>query len=65
MERNRDVPYRYVFRVGMLFFLGGEGRDDVSMPDSIAKKVEKDFGTKVVDAFRSVFSFDPPNSSVN
>ena len=43
----------------------GEGRDDVSMPDSIAKKVEKDFGTKVVDAFRSVFSFDPPNSSVN
>ena len=38
----------------------GEGRDDVSMPDSIAKKVEKDFGKRVVDAFRSVFSFDPP-----
>mgnify|MGYP006091304933 FL=1 len=43
----------------------GQGRDDVSMPDSIAKKVEKDFGKKVVDAFRSVFSFDPPNSTVN
>ena len=38
----------------------GEGRDDVSMPDSIAKNVERDFGKKVVDAFRSVFSFDPP-----
>ncbi|MDG2034374.1 MAG: cupin domain-containing protein [Rhodospirillales bacterium] len=43
----------------------GEGRDDVSMPDSIAKKVEKDFGKKVVDAFRSVFSFDPPNKNNN
>ena len=43
----------------------GEGRDDVSMPDSIAKKVEKDFGKKVVDAFRSVFSFDPPRSDLN
>ena len=43
----------------------GEGRDDVSMPDSIAKKVEKDFGKKVVDAFRSVFSFDPPNKNDN
>ena len=43
----------------------GEGRDDVSMPDSIAKKVEKDFGKKVVDAFRSVFSFDPPRSDLS
>jgi quercetin dioxygenase-like cupin family protein len=42
-----------------------EGRDDVSMPDSIAKKVEKDFGKKVVDAFRSVFSFDPPRSDLS
>ena len=43
----------------------GEGRDDVSMPNSIAQKVEKDFGKKVVDAFRSVFSFDPPRSDLN
>jgi quercetin dioxygenase-like cupin family protein len=37
-----------------------EGRDDVSMPDSIAQEVRRDYGEKVVDAFRSVFSFDPP-----
>ena len=43
----------------------GESRDDVSMPDSIAQQVEKDFGKKVVDAFRSVFSFDPPTSGVS
>jgi len=43
----------------------GESRDDVSMPDSIAQQVEKDFGKKVVDAFRSVFSFDPPKSGVS
>ena len=36
-----------------------EGRDDVSMPDSIAQEVRRDYGEKVVDAFRSVFSFDP------
>ena len=43
----------------------GEGRDDVSMPDSIAKQVEQDFGKKVVEAFRSVFSFDPPATGAN
>ena len=37
-----------------------EGRDDVSMPDSIAQQVGKDYGEEIVDAFRSVFSFDPP-----
>ena len=37
-----------------------EGRDDVSMPDSIAQRVGKDFGKEIVDAFRSVFSFDAP-----
>lgn len=36
-----------------------DGRDDVSMPDSIARRVERDFGKEIVDAFRSVFSFDP------
>lgn len=40
-----------------------EGRDDVSMPDSIAQRVKKDFGDKIVDAFRSVFSFDPPQKA--
>jgi quercetin dioxygenase-like cupin family protein len=43
----------------------GEGRDDVSIPDSIAQKVEKDFSKKIVDAFRSIFNFDPPSSSMN
>ena len=35
-----------------LTVINSEGRDDVSMPDSIAKNVERDFGKKVVDAFR-------------
>lgn len=38
----------------------GENRDDVSIPHSIADRVERDHGAKVVEAFRSVFSFDPP-----
>ena len=38
----------------------GENRDDVSMPNSIAEQVRRDYGEKVVEAFRSVFSFDPP-----
>ena len=38
----------------------GENRDDVSMPHSIAERVSRDHGEKVVEAFRSVFSFDPP-----
>lgn len=38
----------------------GETRDDVSMPHSVAEQVGRDHGEKVVDAFRSVFSFDPP-----
>lgn len=40
-----------------------EARDDVSMPDSIAQEVDKRFGKKVVDAFRGVFSFDPPRKA--
>ena len=40
-----------------------EGRDDVSMPDSIAVEAGQKFGAKVVDAFRSIFSFDPPRPS--
>ena len=37
-----------------------EGRDDVSMPDTIAQQVGKDYGEEIVDAFRSVFSLDSP-----
>ena len=37
-----------------------EGRDDVSMPDSIAQQVSSEHGDKVLDAMRAVFSFDPP-----
>lgn len=41
-----------------------DARDDVSMPHSIAEEVGRDYGEKVVEAFRSVFSFDPPRSAV-
>jgi quercetin dioxygenase-like cupin family protein len=37
-----------------------EGRDDVSIPDSIGQQVERDFGKEIVEGFRGVFSFDPP-----
>ncbi len=40
-----------------------EGRDDVSMPDSIAQEAGRNFGPKVADAFLSMFSFDPPRPS--
>ena len=39
-----------------------EGRDDVSMPDSIAQQAEKNFGAEIFAGFRSVFSFDPPRA---
>ena len=41
----------------------GEDRDDVSLPHSIAEEVGRDYGGKVVDAFRSVLHFDPPRPS--
>ncbi len=37
-----------------------EGRDDVSIPDSIAQQVRGQYGAPVLDAFRKVFRFDPP-----
>ncbi len=40
-----------------------EGRDDVSIPDSIAQEVEKDYGNKISTAFREFFQFDPPQSN--
>ena len=39
-----------------------DGRDDVSMPDSVARRVEREHGAKVREAFGRVFHFDPPTS---
>lgn len=37
-----------------------EGRDDVSMPHSIAERIEREHGAKVLAAIGNVFTFDPP-----
>ena len=37
-----------------------DGRDDVSMPDSVAREVREAHGEAVLEAFRKVFRFDPP-----
>ena len=37
-----------------------EGRDDVSMPDSVAREVQGGHGMAVLEAFKKVFRFDPP-----
>ena len=37
-----------------------EGRDDVSMPDSVARRVRAEHGEPVLEKFRKVFRFDPP-----
>lgn len=37
-----------------------DGRDDVSMPDSIARRVRGEYGEPVLEAFKKVFRFDPP-----
>ncbi len=36
-----------------------EGRDDVSIPDSIGRDIERDYGAKVIAAMRNLFAFDP------
>ena len=36
------------------------GRDDVSMPDSIAQQVRRKHGEEVLEKFKKVFYFDPP-----
>ena len=41
----------------------GENRDDVSIAHSVEVEVGEDYGEKVVNAFRNVFSFDPPLQS--
>lgn len=37
-----------------------DGRDDVSVPQSVADQLERDHGEKVVNAFRDILTFDPP-----
>ena len=39
-----------------------DGRDDASVPDSVAQQLRGDYGDGVVDAFRKLFSFDPPRA---
>jgi quercetin dioxygenase-like cupin family protein len=39
-----------------------DGRDDVSMPHSVAARVEREHGAKVREAFGRVFHFDPPRA---
>lgn len=39
-----------------------EGRDDVSIPDSVAKQVQTEHGADVLASFRRVFTFDPARS---
>ena len=38
----------------------GDDRDDVSMPDSIARQIEDAHGDRVLEAIQGVFHFDPP-----
>ncbi len=37
-----------------------DGRDDVSMPDSVARQVRREHGEPVLEKFRKIFRFDPP-----
>ena len=36
-----------------------EGRDDVSIPESVAQQVQREHGADVLASFRKVFRFDP------
>jgi quercetin dioxygenase-like cupin family protein len=40
-----------------------EGRDDVSMPDTVAQQVRREHSDEVLDSFKRVFRFDPPRPS--
>ena len=40
-----------------------DGRDDASVPDSVAQQLRGEYGDGVVDAFRKLFSFDPPRNA--
>ena len=37
-----------------------EGRDDVSMPYSVEERTRSEYGDEIVEAFRSICNFDPP-----
>jgi quercetin dioxygenase-like cupin family protein len=39
-----------------------EGRDDVSIPDSVAQQVQAEHGADVLASFKRVFKFDPARS---
>ena len=39
-----------------------EGRDDVSIPDSVAQQVRREHGTDALDTMKRVFRFDPPRA---
>ncbi|MCZ6763849.1 MAG: cupin domain-containing protein [Alphaproteobacteria bacterium] len=39
----------------------GEGRDDVSVPDSVKQQVLRDYGKDVANAFGDLVAFDPPH----
>lgn len=41
----------------------GAGRDDVSMPDSVARRVEREHGPEVLATFKGLFRFDPPTGA--
>ena len=40
----------------------GEGRDDVSVPDSVKQEVLRDYGKDVANAFGDLVAFDPPHN---
>ena len=40
----------------------GEGRDDVSVPDSVKQQVLRDYGKDVANAFGDLVAFDPPHN---
>lgn len=40
-----------------------EARDDVSIPQSIGDQIQREHGPKVLDAFKALLRFDPPEAS--
>ena len=40
-----------------------EGREDVSVPESVAQDVTERFGEKAADAFRNILTFDLPQQA--
>jgi len=40
-----------------------DARDDVSIPQSIGDQIERQHGAKVLDAFKALLKFDPPQAA--